>query len=85
MNGRLLLLGVWLVATVGACGPTSPNSSERPQQPVPNQTPFRCEGKTHCSEMSSCAEATFYIKNCPGTKMDGDGDGVPCESQWCGQ
>ncbi|WP_375320656.1 excalibur calcium-binding domain-containing protein [Aliivibrio logei] len=25
----------------------------------------------------------FYIANCPNTKMDGDGDGVPCESQHC--
>jgi len=44
---------------------------------------FTCSGKTHCSEMTSCAEAKFYINNCPGTKMDGDGDGTPCESQWC--
>jgi len=44
---------------------------------------FHCEGKTHCSQMSSCKEAKFYLNNCPGTKMDGDGDGVPCESQWC--
>jgi cold shock CspA family protein len=50
-----------------------------------NQQPqFRCEtGKTHCSQMRSCAEATFYIRNCPGTEMDGDGDGVPCERQFC--
>jgi hypothetical protein len=33
--------------------------------------------------MVSCAEATFFIRNCPGTTMDGDNDGVPCESQWC--
>lgn len=44
---------------------------------------FRCRGKVYCSEMISCKEATFYQNNCPGTKMDGDGDGVPCESQWC--
>ena len=44
---------------------------------------FTCEGKTHCSEMKSCDEAKFYIKNCPGTKMDGDNDGIPCERQWC--
>ncbi|WP_299805945.1 excalibur calcium-binding domain-containing protein [uncultured Shewanella sp.] len=45
---------------------------------------FRCEaGKTHCSHMSSCNEAKFYIKYCPGTQMDGDGDGVPCERQHC--
>ena len=55
---------------------------------VRTQTPatprFQCEaGKTHCSHMSSCAEATFYIQNCPNTQMDGNGDGIPCERQWC--
>ena len=44
---------------------------------------YTCTGKIHCSQMSSCEEATFYLRNCPGTKMDGDGDGIPCESQWC--
>ncbi|MCP4340739.1 MAG: excalibur calcium-binding domain-containing protein [Desulfobulbaceae bacterium] len=34
--------------------------------------------------MRSCEEATFYLLNCPGVKMDGDGNGVPCEKQWCG-
>ncbi len=44
---------------------------------------FRCDGRTYCSQMTSCAEATYFLRNCPGTKMDGDGDGVPCEQQWC--
>jgi hypothetical protein len=44
---------------------------------------FRCDGRTHCSQMTSCAEATFFLRNCPGTKMDGNNDGVPCEQQWC--
>lgn len=44
---------------------------------------FRCDGRIHCSQMSSCAEARYFLANCPGTKMDGDGDGVPCERQWC--
>ena len=44
---------------------------------------FRCRGKIYCSQMSSCEEATFYINNCPNTKMDGDGDGIPCRRQWC--
>ncbi|MCI5164095.1 MAG: DNA-binding protein [Candidatus Electrothrix sp. AX5] len=46
---------------------------------------FSCQGKKHCSQMRSCAEAKFYIRNCPGTKMDGDNDGIPCERQWCGR
>ena len=29
-------------------------------------------------------EAEFFLANCPGVKMDGGGDGVPCEKQWCG-
>jgi cold shock CspA family protein len=46
-------------------------------------TRFSCDGRTHCSEMTSCAEATYFIEHCPGTTMDGNGDGIPCESQWC--
>lgn len=44
---------------------------------------FRCDGRTHCRQMTSCAEARFFLQNCPGVKMDGDRDGVPCEDQWC--
>jgi hypothetical protein len=33
--------------------------------------------------MHSCEEATWFLNHCPGTKMDGDGDGIPCERQWC--
>lgn len=45
---------------------------------------FTCSGKTHCSEMSSCDEAKYYLSYCPGTITDGDHDGIPCEDQWCG-
>jgi len=44
---------------------------------------FKCDGRIYCSQMTSCAEATYFLKNCPGTKMDGDNDGIPCENQWC--
>jgi cold shock CspA family protein len=50
---------------------------------VPVQT-FSCDGRTRCSQMTSCAEATYFLRQCPGTQMDGDGDGEPCENQWCG-
>jgi hypothetical protein len=46
-------------------------------------TPAGCDGRTHCSQMRSCAEAKYFLAHCPNTKMDGDDDGVPCESQWC--
>lgn len=44
---------------------------------------FQCDDRKHCSQMRSCAEATQYLQHCPGTEMDGDGDGIPCEQQWC--
>jgi len=44
---------------------------------------YECDGRQYCSQMTSCEEATFFLENCPDTKMDGDNDGVPCERQWC--
>jgi predicted negative regulator of RcsB-dependent stress response len=44
---------------------------------------FKCDGRTYCSQMTSCAEATYFLQNCPGVKMDGNNDGTPCEQQWC--
>ncbi|MDN5565343.1 MAG: excalibur calcium-binding domain-containing protein [Psychrobacter sp.] len=44
---------------------------------------FSCDGRQHCTQMTSCAEATYFINHCPDTKMDGNNDGIPCEQQWC--
>jgi len=52
-------------------------------QPVKTTTTFKCDGRQHCSQMTSCSEAKYFLKNCPGVKMDGDNDGIPCEDQWC--
>lgn len=50
---------------------------------IQKQQNSHCDGRRHCSQMTSCAEAQFFLANCPETQMDGDHDGVPCESQWC--
>ena len=44
---------------------------------------YKCDGRIYCSQMTSCEEATYFLRNCPGVKMDGNNDGVPCEQQWC--
>jgi len=44
---------------------------------------FQCDGRTRCGQMTSCAEASYFLANCPGAEMDGDRDGIPCEQQWC--
>lgn len=43
---------------------------------------FKCDGRTHCSEMRSYEEALYFLRNCPNTKMDGNNDGEPCEQQF---
>lgn len=70
--------------TTAPAAPASTSVSASPRAAPPAAADaYRCDGRTHCSQMRSCAEATFFLKNCPGVKMDGDGDGVPCEQQWC--
>lgn len=45
---------------------------------------FSCDGRKYCSQMTSCAEAKYFLTNCPGVKMDGgQRNGIPCEQQWC--
>ena len=46
---------------------------------------FSCDGRTRCAQMSSCAEATYFLRHCPNVQMDGNHDGIPCEQQWCTQ
>jgi Excalibur calcium-binding domain len=65
-----------------------PNAGSKPVELQPAPTPardpgFRCDGRQHCSQMRSCAEAKYFLANCPGAKMDGNRDGTPCEQQWC--
>ncbi|NOT88819.1 MAG: cold shock domain-containing protein [Lysobacter sp.] len=60
--------------------PTNPSHSAPGAAASPG---YRCDGRTHCSQMRSCADATQVLQHCPGTQMDGDGDGIPCEQQWC--
>ena len=61
---------------------------DRPSAPLPaagsvSSSQYRCDGRTRCTQMTSCEEAKFFLQNCPGAKMDGNHDGVPCERQWC--
>ena len=49
-------------------------------RPQPIAQSYACGSKHHCRQMDSCAEAKFYLTNCSVKTMDGDQDGVPCES-----
>lgn len=84
----LLLAGVGAFAYMKLdAAPSSAASSAQDGSasaaPAAAMSAFRCDGRTHCSQMTSCEEAKYFLRNCPGTQMDGDGDGIPCEMQWC--
>jgi Excalibur calcium-binding domain len=46
----------------------------------PNSAGFACAGKRTCKQMVSCEEATFYLKICGVSSLDGNRDGRPCNS-----
>jgi endonuclease YncB( thermonuclease family) len=83
LNGPCLTDG----AAQAAAAQAAPAARPAPLAPVavaqPARTAYRCDGRTYCSQMSSCEEATWFLQHCPGVKMDGNRDGVPCEKQWC--
>jgi endonuclease YncB( thermonuclease family) len=73
----------------GRCATASAPAARAPASPTaaPTVAPtsaatsggFTCAGKRYCREMTSCAEAKFYLTVCGVRSLDGDKDGVPCE------
>lgn len=51
-----------------------------PQIEEPAAPGMRCGTKRYCREMRSCDEARFQLERCGLRRLDGDGDGVPCET-----
>jgi endonuclease YncB( thermonuclease family) len=70
----------------GRCATASAPAARAPASPaaVPtaaaSSSRFTCAGKRRCGEMTSCEEAKFYLTSCGVGSLDGDKDGVPCES-----
>jgi micrococcal nuclease len=50
------------------------------ETPTPSTGSFTCAGKHLCGQMTSCAEARFYLTSCGVKSLDADKDGVPCET-----
>jgi endonuclease YncB( thermonuclease family) len=67
----------------GGATPASPpqppvHRSVAPAEAIAGAGPS-CGAKRYCTQMTSCAEAQFHFRQCGLTRLDGDGDGVPCE------
>ncbi len=71
--------GLWAQST-----PTPPwqwrktHAATKPPQPAAQGA--TCGSKARCAQMSSCAEAKFYLTRCGVKTLDGNSDGVPCEN-----
>lgn len=55
----------------------------RAEKPVPETPPkdaYDCDAKRYCNQMTSCEEAKYYLEHCGLSRLDGDKDGIPCES-----
>lgn len=92
----VVAIGAFAYQRIGLSSTTTPIEIDSPTQHTPktttssdtllnnafseSNTNFSCDGRQHCSQMTSRAEAEYFIRYCPNTKMDGDSDGIPCEN-----
>jgi len=78
----LLVYGGWELYQSQVSAPVIELNGDVTTQPArsSSSSKYRCDGRQYCSQMNSRAEAVFFTRNCPNAKMDGDGDGVPCEN-----
>lgn len=72
------------VSGFGAAHPTMPIVSALPARPEPLEpkgaSGFSCATRKSCKMMTSCEEAKFQLTQCGNTRLDGDGDGIPCNA-----
>ncbi|MFC3127218.1 thermonuclease family protein [Pseudoroseomonas globiformis] len=82
--------GLWALPEAERVPPWAWRRQQRGGQPVLSPRPqasaamdaagFSCGTKRYCREMTSCAEARFHLQQCGLSRLDGDRDGIPCES-----
>ncbi|UNU74140.1 thermonuclease family protein [Moraxella nasovis] len=92
-NARLQQLGIW--SQPNPIYPSDFRRAKRGEQNTPIQTQQiaqsqekrdlassggQCGSKRYCKQMTTCSEAKHYLNVCGVSRLDKDGDGVPCES-----
>lgn len=79
-EARAAQRGLWALPEAQRLAPwdwrhTKKKGSEEVRIEAPSGS---CDKRT-CKEMVSCDEAKFYLTQCGLSRLDGDGDGIPCE------
>jgi endonuclease YncB( thermonuclease family) len=79
-SARAAKKGLWALPESQREPPWLWRHAPRAPRPAPAPAPLVCGTRTFCSEMVGCEEARFYFEQCGVHTLDGDSDGIPCES-----
>ena len=80
MREAAILVLAFLAAPVAAIEQSAPD----PAIYTVDVAQVSCQPRRTCGQIRSCEEAEWYLYNCSwGSRLDGDGDGAPCE-KLCG-
>ena len=80
-----------ILAVFAVLSASSAADAQHVSRPVPGIAPaglvqlvaqsWSCTPRKTCSQIRTCDEAYWYLAHCSwGKRLDGDKDGVPCES-----
>ena len=80
-EARAARRGLWALPEAQRTPPWDWRRAKRaPRITVARNTDLACGAKRYCKQMTSCDEATYYLRQCGLKPLDSDGDGIPCES-----
>lgn len=79
-EARAAKRGLWALSEAQNVPPWEWRKQQRQQTTSTAKTDTSCGHKQYCKEMTSCAEAKFYLNSCGLERLDGNKDGVPCEA-----
>jgi hypothetical protein len=69
------------IAPFGMIDPVPMSLASAAVAPITVAASWSCNPRKTCSRIGSCDEAYWHYRNCSwGGRLDGDNDGVPCES-----
>ena len=71
-NGAEVFIAGWLTHN-------SPLAQPSGGQTTSGSPGFSCSPRKTCAQMTSCAEAKHHLTVCGNRRLDGNGNGVPCE------
>lgn len=73
--------GLWALPVDQVTAPWTWRAEQRAEDGKPaSRSGFACGTKRVCSQMTSCGEARQHLDQCGVQRLDGDRDGMPCET-----